>query len=330
MSPQRTLWSDLRSIDRAIVPRLATLVERIQRGMRDLGPTVDRGRGGPRATSQRLDGRYARRGALALVRDVPQVGLAALTLLLVVAAVTVAARSGSPTNNDSGGLDLPTVSGVSALTVGPIAGGVADYLAGARADLLARAQQAPHDPTFAIADFDRPLTPEDAARAVPGVEVKQIFLRIRAASATQYFPSTNVDFVSGVLKSPLQVSGLPDGARTVYEGVAAALLQQAKDSEQFVASINLLPTPTADDLEQKAAQSTDARRFRAWSGALRTHCACIYAVVIRAEAQTLANIANSGKVRVVDAALTGIPYDRLKWVPLSPDLKDGDQYRRIG
>jgi hypothetical protein len=278
-----------------------------------------------------LDRRYARRGALALVRDVPQIGVAALTLLLVVAAVFIASRSGSSTPTDAGpALDLPAVSGPRGFTVGPIAGSVADYLAGARADLLAHASQAPTEQTFAIADFEKGLTPEEAAASVPGVEVKQIFLRIRAGGTTTFFPSTNVDFATAILKRPLQVQGLPNGAHVVYEGVAAGLIQQAKDNEEFIRSIDQLAVPSQDDLDQKASQTLDARRFRAAAGALRTRCACIYAVVIKGEAQTLANIANSGKVRVVHAALTGVPYERLTWVPLSPDLKDGDQYRPAG
>jgi hypothetical protein len=174
------------------------------------------------------------------------------------------------------------------------------------------------------------MTPDEAAAAVPSVEVKQIFLRIRAGGATTFFPSTNVDFATAILKRPLQVPDLPNGANAIYEGVAAGLIQQAKDNEEFVRSIDQLPTPSQDDLDQRASQSLDARRFRAAAGALRTRCACIYAVVIKGEAQTLANIANSGKVRVVHAALSGVPYDRLTWVPLSSDLKDGDQFRPAG
>ena len=331
MSPQRTLWGDLRSIDKAIVPRLAAVVHRFRRGVRDVGPTIVRGGGGPRRMTARLDQRYARRGALALVRDVPQVGLAAITLLLIAAAVTVAARTGDSSDDTAGGLDLPAVSGAAAQTVGPFVGEfISGYLTDSRADLFARAQQSPKEQTFAIADFEKAISPAQAAKAVPGVEVRQIFLRVTGAGATQLFPSTNVDFVGGILKQPLEVSGLPDGARTVYNRVAAALLQQAKDSEQFVASINQLPSPTSDDLEQKATQSLDARRFRAYAAAFRAQCACIYAVVIRGEAQTLANIVNSGTVRVIDPALTGFPYERLKWVPLAPEVKDGDQFKPAG
>jgi hypothetical protein len=330
MSPQRTLWSDLRSIDQAIVPRLAALVERVRSATRDLRPTVAGG-GGPFTVARRLDQRYARRGALALIRDVPQVGAAMLTVLLVVAAVLVAARSGS---NDSpgasGSVDLPAVNGLSGLTVGPVSGDtrpVAEYLADARNRLAAVAQETPHERIFAIADLEKAATPEQAARAVPQVEVLEVFLQVSAGGATQYFPSPGAEFVAKALKDPLRVDGLPAEAGPVFEAVAAGLLQQASDNEEFVKSIDGLPTPTDADREQRAAQSADARRYRAAAGALRTRCACIYAMVIRAEAQTLANIANSGTVRVIDPALSGIPYQRLRWVPLPTTIKDTATYK---
>ena len=326
MSPQRTLWSDLRSIDKAIVPRLAALYSGLRRAAQDV-PTTVRGEGGPKRALDRLDKRYAGRGALALVRDVPQIGIAALTVLLIVAAITIAARSGD--DSSAGGLDLPAVSGPNGLTVGPVKGDtIADYLADARAELTSIAQQTPREQTYAIADFEKSLTPDAAALAVPGVEVLQVFLQVKGADATQYFPSADAEFVAKVLKDPLQVMGLPSGAGPVFEGVAAALLAQATDNQTFADSIPA--DAVQQDLEQKAEHLADARRFRAAAGALRQRCACIYAIVIKAEARTLANIANSGKVRVIDPALTGVAYERLRWVPLPPNIKDGERFPAAG
>src|SRR5205085_2712034 len=126
-------------------------VKQFRTGWRDLGSTLGGGRGGPQSTAARLDDRYAARGTLALVRDVPQLGAAIITILLIVAAITVASRTGSD-GSAGEALDLPAVSGPGAQANGPLKGDtIADYIAGARADLTALVQQSPKEQTYAIA-----------------------------------------------------------------------------------------------------------------------------------------------------------------------------------
>jgi hypothetical protein len=303
--PPRTLWSDLRGIDRVIVPRVAAGIDRVRAGLRDFRPTIAAGSGGPRKTLGRVDERYARRGVLGLVREVPQLGAAGLFFLLLVAAITVLVRNSSTGTDQTVGLpELDTVTGPRAVTIGPIAGDVVRvYLDSARAHLATRARQTPHAKTYAIADFESLVTPTEAAEALPGPTPMLVFLSV-----------TVPDDACGV-GSAYAVHSLPDDVTGVFDEVADCLDGKARGQRKFANSID---ATNSEQAAQKASQLADAAREERVAAKLRAGCACVLAVVVAGEAELLSHIADSGTVRVLDPAPAGLRPRDIAWVPLRP------------
>jgi hypothetical protein len=320
VSPQRTLWTDLRAIDQAIVPRLAALVARVRRATRAMRSSVDRGRGGPAQTLRRLDQTFARRGVLGLVRDVPQVGFVGVLLLLTIAGVVTASRLGNH-SEDNSGPDLPTVGGTHIATVGPLPGEtISSYLGAAQAAITQQAAESPQQLTYAVADFEAGRTPQQVADALPGVAPALVFVRVHVTGDTKTFPSTASELSAyAALKQPLRVRSLPADANSAFIALATALDRAAADNTQFANSI--AADAGADELAQKAAQLKDAAHYRAEAAALRSGCACIYAAVVQGQAETLLHILDSGKVRAVDPASPGLKLSEITWVPLLPETK---------
>jgi hypothetical protein len=319
VSPQRTLWTDLRAIDQAIVPRLAVLARRLRRGAHGMRTSLDRGRGGPRATLERVDGRFARRGVLGLVHDVPQVGFVGIAAMLTVAAITTAVRISGPAE-DTSAPDLPAVNNNIA-TVGPLPGEtIPSYLSAAQAGLLEQKSDSPGQQTYAIVDFEAGRTPAEVAAALPNVAPQLIFVQVRVPGDSKTFPSPLPELSAyPALKAPLRVKALPADALSAYQVLATALDRAAADNTTFANSIGA--GATEDELTQKAAQLKDARHYRAESSALRATCACIYAVVVRGTPETLVHILDSGKVRAVDAASPGLKLNEICGTPLLPQTK---------
>jgi hypothetical protein len=320
VSPQRTLWTDLRAIDQAIVPRLASLVSRLRRGTRAVRSSVSRGRGGPVQTMRRLDDAFASRGVLGLVRDVPQVGIVGLALLLSIASVVTAIRLGHH-GEDNSALDLPTVGGTHIATVGPLPGEtISSYLAAAQAAITQQAAESPTQATYAVADFETGRTPQQVADALPGVAPALVYVRVHVPGDTKTFPSSASELSAyAALKQPLRVSNLPADANSAFVALASALDRAAADNAQFAGSI--AADASADELAQKDAQLKDAAHYRAEAAALRHGCACIYAAVVNGPAETLLHILDSGKVRAIDPASPGLKLNEITWVPLLPDTK---------
>jgi hypothetical protein len=309
----------LRAIDRAVVPRLLAAWRRIRRAGQVLRAGLDRGRGGPVATLGRLDDRFASRGALALVRDVPQVGVAGLAALLVVASIVTAVRLSRP-SDDTGGPDLPTVGGAHIATVGPLPGEtISSYLTAAQAALTQQAAESPQQVAYALVDFEAGRTPSQVATALPGVQPELIYVRVGVTGDSKTFPSAAPEFSAYAdLTKPLRVATFPGGASTAFVRLAGALDQAAGDNTTFADSIGVGASP--DELVQRDAQLKDAGHYRAEASALRSSCACIYAVVVFGPAETLLHILDSGQVRAIDPASPGLKLDEITWVPLRPDV----------
>jgi hypothetical protein len=309
----------LRGIDRAVVPRLLAAWGHIRRGGQVLRAGLDRGRRGPGATLGRLDDRFARRGVLALVRDVPQVGIAGLAGLLVVASIVTAVRLSRP-SADTSGPDLPTIGGAHIATVGPLPGEtISSYLTAAQAALTQQAAESPQQVTNALVDFEAGRTPSEVVTALPGVQPEMIYVRVRVTGDSKTFPSAAPEFSAYAdLKMPLRVATLPDAASTVFVRLAGGLDQAAADNTTFADSIGMGASP--DELAQRDAQLKDAQHYRAEASALRSSCACIYAVVVSGTAETLLHILDSGQVRAIDPASPGLKLDEITWVPLRPDV----------
>jgi hypothetical protein len=338
VSTNRTLWADLRKIDQAVVPRVATAWRRVRRSGQALRvPRLNRvevatdrtdriddrtgrsARAGAAATLARLDQRFASRGVLALVRDVPQVGIVGLAIVLVVASVVTAVRLSRP-SEDNSSPDLPTVGGAHIATVGPLPGeAISSYLTAAQAALTQQAAESPRQLTYALVDFESGRTPSQVADALPGVAPQLLYVRVRVSGDTKTFPSTAEELSAyGALKTPVRVTRLPGDAVTAFVRLAGALDQAAGDNTTFAGTIGNSASP--EELVQRDATLKDARHYRAEATALRSGCACIYAVVIYGTAETLLHILDSGRVRAIDPASPGLKLSEITWVPLRPEV----------
>jgi hypothetical protein len=325
VSPRRTLWTDLHKIDQAIVPRVIAAWGVLRRTGQTLRvPRLHRvevatERTGLADTLARLDQRFASRGVLALVRDVPQVGIAGLASLLVVASIVTTVRLSRP-SEDNSGPDLPTVGGAHIATVGPLPGeAISSYLTAAQAALTQQAAESPRQLTYALVDFESGQTPSQVADSLPGVVPQLLYVRVRVSGDAKTFPSTAEELSAyGALKTPLRVKTLPDDAAAAFVRLAGALDQAAGDNATFASTIGNGASP--EELVQRDAQLKDARHYRAEAAALRSGCACIYSVVVYGTAETLLHILDSGRVRAIDPASPGLKLSEITWVPLRPDV----------
>jgi hypothetical protein len=327
--PPRTLWSDLRAIDAALVPRVTALLVGIRDGWLALGRRLEwigaivygmagaardlrsgsAEGGGVRASLRRLDERHARSGPLALVRDVPQIGVVALASLLTVAAITVAVRGGGDGSSDEANLGegVPTVITPGATTVGPYPlERVKDYAARAHAQLVVRTTQSPNEPVYALADFESPLSPTDATAAVPGVVPVLLFIHVDVPASRRCAPN----------EGKAITTKLPDEAGIEFTKLAVCLEGEASALERQAATIT---GTNPAFVRQRESEERDARRYRVAATQLRASCACIVAMVVRQTPEHLTAIANSGSVRLIDPAQPGQQPADLCWVPLAGD-----------
>jgi hypothetical protein len=211
------------------------------------------------------------------------------------------------------------VTAAHAAQIGPFPGeDVASYLSAAETSLTQLAAVSPTAVTYALADFEKGRTPAETAAALAGVQPVQVYVRVHVKGATEYFPATAGEFDDVTLRRTLTVSTLPDDANTIFTALAGALEKQAAANEQFARSIPA-SDPSQQDQEQKASQLKDAGHYRAEAAALRSACACIYAVVVQSQTRTLLHLLQSGQVRTVDAALPGLKLGDISWIPLRPE-----------
>jgi hypothetical protein len=213
------------------------------------------------------------------------------------------------------------VGGPRIATVGPFPGeDIPSYLSSAQSALTRQQASAPNQPIYSIADFETARTPSETADALPGVAAQLIYVRVSVPGNTQVFPSHLPEFSAySALTTQLHVSVLPDTGMSTFRKLAAGLDRAAADNTTFANSIH--SGASQEDLVQKAAELADARHYRAEAAALRSGCACIYAVVVQGSAQTLLHILDSGLVRAVDPASPGLKLSEITWVPLRPETK---------
>ena len=168
----------LADLDAKVVPRLAAglraLIDGVSaRAARAGRPSRPRS-GGP---LRRLDDRFAGSGPLALLRDVPQLGVLLVSAVFLTGAGVALARSSPESVAGRGGVEdvqsLP-------LALGPPAGtDVDDRFAAALERLVALSAASPDDDLVALVSLRDQVTPEQAVALVvsAGLQVRRAYVR---------------------------------------------------------------------------------------------------------------------------------------------------------
>ncbi|MGH3912422.1 MAG: hypothetical protein ACRDTC_03265 [Pseudonocardiaceae bacterium] len=162
------------------------------------------------------------------------------------------------------------------------------------ADYLRRAQRSLPPPggaqVWALVQLDGYLDPAAAATLVTGARLSKVVLRV-----------------------PLP-------------GLQTALIFQDLPGQHPVAELAAAIRTAAQDRTQAAAQAPPGSRLAAVAAAeanrLRMSCACVLALLVRADGAALHDLAHRPGVRTVQAASPGTPAHQLAVAPLLPEQHD--------
>ncbi|GAC1443959.1 MAG: hypothetical protein NVSMB55_19050 [Mycobacteriales bacterium] len=253
----------------------------------------------PRTSSlRRLDERFAVRGPLALLRDVPQLGLLVVAAVFLTGSGVALERSGSPDRATSAGnaaqASFPTI-------LGPFPGTkIAAYLGATRMRAVLVSQAAPDRTYTALASFSRYLTADQTRLLLGDLEVLKVLAHVNLPGAE-------------VLPIPVSSSLVAD----VDVTFAAVSKRKERDRKEFV---NLAATITGDTKQErqfKAFYVDAARTSGLEAQAYGQSCPCVFAALVRGKARDLAALPALSGVRAVDIGdATG---DTLQLQPLLPE-----------
>lgn len=305
--------SRLRDLDKRLVPRMA---DRAGAARYRLGRKQSSGAGAcrPPGRLRRLDERYAGRGPLALVRDVPQLGLVVVGAVFLAGTVVVVSRESARAREQSRqqlavASSAPTPAAPSAapsagpVVLGPAAGTpVADYLTSSAADLSGVGK----DPAsrLALVSLSSYVTPAQAVALLGSQSVRRVFLRAPVAGAE-------------ASQLPVDVTDLGSDLARVYGQTATGREAARKEYQGYVDTI------TASTEEEKAFQklySSLAKAAKLESAAYASACACVYAAVVDEPPAALQQLATTAGVRAVQVAPSGSDLRGATVVPLLPEV----------
>lgn len=294
---------NLRELDARIVPRAAA-------GLRALLDGVADGRMAAterlaRSRLGRLDDRFATRGPLRLLRDVPQLGLLVAALLLL--SGTGLALSQRDDRTDPTVARAPSVG----LVLGPPVGTDAEAHLAEAAGLLRDL-----DPTarhLALVSLRSALTPEQTGALLEraGLGLERAYLRAEVPGRPEQI----------VFQTPGDVVA---GLQQVFSATA---VRKADEQRDLLATAAALDGASGPELEIKAQYQQDAGTAGAEAAAYRAGCACVFALLVNAEAQSLVELLDMPEVRGVEAAPRGAAVAALSVRPLRPaetGTVDGD------
>lgn len=295
--------SGLRDLDDRFVPRAAArlraAVEAVRRRRTALG-TAARAAVVPTAGPlQRLDERFARRGPLAVVRDVPQVGLVVVAAVFLAGAGVALARSGDDGARPGTSQEQPAASRV----LGPEPGAsVPEYVADAASRAAAASQERPdalHVALVSLTDYRRP---QDVQDLFVGLEVQRAYLKVPSSDPSEVLSADVQDLVGDL--------------RQLYASTAA---RKATDQEEFLKLARTIDAADAEQQRFKEFYELSASLAGKEATAYRTGCACLFALVVRGPARTLAALPALQGVRSVELAPRGVSLAELRVRPLGPE-----------
>lgn len=274
--------SPLRRLDDRFVPALAAFFDKIV--PRPPEPT------GPLPVILRLrrwDDRWTRRGPLALMREIPQLGALVMAALVLVNGVTVWNRSERQARQAERTGAEPRAEGDDRTVIGPTIGAkVSDYAAEARRRLVDGSSGQPDAAAVAVVSFSRYRSPEQVRQLVGEAAVVRIFYR----------PPVPLAEADPEASGEAEVTDLVRDAKKEFLRLAAEYDQKIKELQGVI--------DTNDhDPAQKAEDERERDRFRRKVRHLRGACECIYAVVVETKMRILVGLAGREGIRVVDPSV---------------------------
>jgi hypothetical protein len=255
---------------------------------------------GPGSPLRVLDDRYASRGPLALLRDVPQLGLLLVAAVFLTGSGVALERAGDRqrTSAQTGSNEPPIPT-----TLGPAPGTkVATYIAATRKRAVILSSTSPDHTYTALVSFSSYLTAKQAQSLLGDLQVKKVLAHVQLPTA--------------------EVLPIPIGS-TVTEDVgitfAAVSKRKVRDRKEF---INLAASITGESKEEQQfkafyldAAATALKEARAYG----KNCACLFGALVRGTARDLAALPAIPGVRAVD--IGGGDVDTLQLQPLLPEQK---------
>ncbi len=284
--------STLQGLDDSWLPRLAGRVHRLHDAVRQAIRAV----GGPASPSGQ-----AVRAEPALAGSIAAVAVAALLVAVF--------GTHDPYDHDGSLTSPPSPTIQPQQTLGPQPGtSVAAYLTAAAFDLRHFAEVSRGQPGYALVSLRRYLTPAEAAQVFTGMSVTRAFVRVPSPTLfTSVYP---VNVLGNNVLSNLLL-GMASQSR--FAGL------NAKTYAQIVAGFN--PHTDREKREKQLYEKlAAAAKFESVALDNPSACACVFAVLVRADYLHLAGLVSVPDVRAVDPAAPSVPLDQLSVLPLRPDF----------
>jgi hypothetical protein len=246
----------------------------------------------------RLDERYASHGPLALLRDVPQLGLLLVAAVFLTGSGVALERSGSQnraeTARQQADAAIPT-------TLGPAPGtNVAAYLAATRKRAVVVSSVAPDDTYTALVSFSSYLTPQQTRLLLGELEVRKVLAHVKLPNAE-------------VLPIPISSDLVPDVTVTF----AAVAKRKVRDRKEFLSLAGSITGDTKEDRAFRTFYTESAKTAGLEAAAYGKTCACLFAALVRGKARDLAALPALSGIRAVD--IGGGDDDTLRLQPLLPE-----------
>jgi hypothetical protein len=304
----------LKDLDARLVPRLAAALRSLLDGAEQRREAA---RGAARQRAQalvaapskgllgRLDDRFASTGPLKLLRDVPQLGL------LLVAAVFLAGTGAALALSEPEQVRQRQQARQEAalpLTLGPAVGDDIDaHFAAARERAVSLARAEPEGNYLALVSLNKGLTPEETGQLLQesGLQVRRAYLRAPVPGDPEQI----------VFQTPNDVV---TGLQQVFSEIAA---RKAKEQQELLGTARTITSGTPEEVEFRELYEADARTAGQEAAAFRTGCACVFALVVEAEATELAELPALPVVRGVEVSPRGAELSALDVRPLPPTAK---------
>jgi hypothetical protein len=299
----------LDDLDARLVPRMA---ERLRTFVDDAGARRDRMAQRLRETGaavldpsptsplRTLDDRYASRGPLALLRDVPQLGLLLVAAVFLTSSFVALERAGdekrASARQASSEPEVPT-------TLGPAPGTkVANYLTATRKRALILSTTSPDGTYTALVSFSRYLTPLQTQKLLGDLKVQKVLAHVQLPAAE-------------VLPIPVS-SSLPEDVGVTFAAVAK---RKVRDRQEFLNLAKSITGDTKEERQFKAFYLDAAATALKEANAYGKSCACLFAALVRGRARDLAAMPSLAGIRAVD--IGGGDVDTLQLQPLLPEQK---------
>jgi hypothetical protein len=301
----------LDDLDERFVPRMAARLRDLLDGAADRRASTRQKVSGvtgsllepdPRSPLRRLDDRYASSGPLALLRDVPQLGLLLVSAVFLAGAGVALARSGDQQRAETAQQQIDSTTPTA---LGPEVGARIDtYVATARKRAVLASQSTPDGEYTALVSFAKYLTPQQARLTLGELDVTKVLLHAKLPSA-DVLPVAVDDLVPDAQKVFADVVKRKGQDAAEFSKLAGSIVAQSKEEEQFKAFYLAAPTPNPP-----AAPP------------YKGNCACIIAALVRGKARELAALASVPGVRAVELGGRGDDDDddeTLLLRPLAPE-----------